>query len=217
MPQILKHDVRERIEAAAAAVFASRGFVAASMSEIADRAGISAGNIYRYFDGKEALFDAVIDDELARSFLDLLRQRVEASNESDDPVPSQSDLYRLASERLLAFSIANRHRVVALLGGNRGSRLEGYDETVVDELSRLAIRHFRGRHPGLRIPAQRRFTLDRIYRAFIDSMVAVLSEHDEEGRIRSAVSDYTAYHLAGLEALFAPDAISDPDDQEASG
>ena len=39
-------------------VFLSQGFDAASMGEIARRAGVSKGTLYVYFDSKERLFEA---------------------------------------------------------------------------------------------------------------------------------------------------------------
>lgn len=41
-------------------VFAERGYVGAKIAEIAARAGYSAGSVYNSFEGKEALFQAVI-------------------------------------------------------------------------------------------------------------------------------------------------------------
>lgn len=46
---------------AAMKIFATKGFAAAKMSEIADLAGISKGAIYRYFPTKEGLFRAVVE------------------------------------------------------------------------------------------------------------------------------------------------------------
>lgn len=45
---------------AAEQVFAERGYAGATMAEIAARAGYSAGNLYNVFEGKEALFRAVV-------------------------------------------------------------------------------------------------------------------------------------------------------------
>ena len=58
--QRLKEGTRERIVAAGRDEFMRRGFAAASMREIARGAGIAVGNLYRYFAGKEALFEAVV-------------------------------------------------------------------------------------------------------------------------------------------------------------
>lgn len=46
---------RDQILDAALSLFAERGYSAAPVPEIAARAGVAAGTIYRYFDGKEAL------------------------------------------------------------------------------------------------------------------------------------------------------------------
>ncbi len=48
------------ITAAALEVFADHGFAAAKLDDIADRAGVVKGSIYRYFSSKEELFRAVV-------------------------------------------------------------------------------------------------------------------------------------------------------------
>src|SRR5258706_3921870 len=49
---------------AALAVFAERGFAAARMTEIAERARVSKGTIYLYFESKEAVFRALVREML---------------------------------------------------------------------------------------------------------------------------------------------------------
>lgn len=50
---------RQEILAAAFRCFSERGFHKTTMQEIADDAGLSAGALYRYFDGKEGLIEAL--------------------------------------------------------------------------------------------------------------------------------------------------------------
>src|SRR5689334_7440337 len=50
------------IRDAAMRVFARKGISSTTMQDIASEAGISAGAIYRYFDGKDALVRAVFDE-----------------------------------------------------------------------------------------------------------------------------------------------------------
>lgn len=50
---------RERVLAAAQEVFAAQG-ISAPLDEIARRAGVGAGTVYRHFPTKEALFEAAI-------------------------------------------------------------------------------------------------------------------------------------------------------------
>jgi AcrR family transcriptional regulator len=58
--QILKDEVKNKIEQCALEEFYQRGYKEASMRRIAAEAGISLGNLYHYFDNKEALFKALM-------------------------------------------------------------------------------------------------------------------------------------------------------------
>lgn len=59
-------NLREQILSAAASCFRERGIKATTMQEIAKRAGISVGNFYNYFDGKDAIIDEFAQREVAR-------------------------------------------------------------------------------------------------------------------------------------------------------
>jgi AcrR family transcriptional regulator len=63
---------RERLLDAAAAVFAERGYRAASVDEIAARAGVTKGAVYWNFEGKEDLFLALIDERVDRRAHELI-------------------------------------------------------------------------------------------------------------------------------------------------
>src|ERR1700730_17687434 len=54
---------RRQIMEGARAVFLAQGFDAASMNDIARKAGVSKGTLYVYFDSKEALFVAIADEQ----------------------------------------------------------------------------------------------------------------------------------------------------------
>jgi AcrR family transcriptional regulator len=71
---------RQRVAAllqAAAAVFAEKGFEAATMTEIAARAGAPIGSLYQFFPAKEALADTLVQTyvELIAAELRLLEAR----------------------------------------------------------------------------------------------------------------------------------------------
>jgi len=53
---------RRQILDGAARVFLDKGFDATSMGEIARAAGVSKGTLYVYFEDKQALFDAIVDE-----------------------------------------------------------------------------------------------------------------------------------------------------------
>ena len=81
-PRPLRADAqrnRERILAAATAAFAADG-LSVPLDEIARRAGVGPGTLYRHFPAKEALWEAVLHDRLQR-----LADEAEALNHAPDP------------------------------------------------------------------------------------------------------------------------------------
>lgn len=60
-----KADRPGEIVQAALAVFAEKGFAAAKLDEIARRAGVSKGAVYLYFETKEDVFRAVVEQAVA--------------------------------------------------------------------------------------------------------------------------------------------------------
>src|SRR3954471_16105681 len=89
-------EVRDAIVAAAAQAFAQHGYEAATIPDIARRAGTATGNVYRYFSGKRALYQAVLPGPLVARMKSLLRRRVEAFGSPRHPV---------VSEELMQFSL----------------------------------------------------------------------------------------------------------------
>jgi AcrR family transcriptional regulator len=61
----------QEILEAALSVFAEKGFAAARMDDIAQRARVSKGTIYLYFESKEAVFRALIQETLAKRVSDM--------------------------------------------------------------------------------------------------------------------------------------------------
>lgn len=82
------HAQRERILKAAQACFVQHGFHAASMSRIAETAGMSPGLIYRYFDNKGSIILAIIERQLEAA-----RADIAALDAGADLVPLFEELF----------------------------------------------------------------------------------------------------------------------------
>ena len=67
---------RSQILRAARAVFIEKGFLAARVEDVAERAGLSKGAVYFYFESKRDLFMALVQEEHEQtySFLDLAEE-----------------------------------------------------------------------------------------------------------------------------------------------
>ncbi|MFB5193208.1 TetR/AcrR family transcriptional regulator [Alicyclobacillus fastidiosus] len=95
---------RERVLEVATKVFATEG-LAAPIDEIADRAGVGIGTVYRHFPTKEALFEAVIV-----SFKQHLIEKAQEMLEQDDP---DAAFYNFLSLMLRESSV-NRSIIAAI-------------------------------------------------------------------------------------------------------
>lgn len=203
MAQVLKEEVAERIADAALAVFAERGYAAATMAMIASRAGLSTGNLYRYHAGKDALFEAVVPPSFVARLRALLRRRVASlAGVQDVASLSPGSPFERASEELFAFTIEHRLRVVVALGRADGSAYAGLAREIVELLRDLAVDHFRALRPGTLASAALRFDLELVYENLVRSSVEILARFEDGARIRRAVTGLSAYHLAGLARLF---------------
>lgn len=93
MPRPLIPDRRARILAGAESLILERGFDAASVQAIAERAGIAKGAVYREFTSKDAILGALLQDSMARM---TARSRALLGER-----PRLSEAYRIGIEVLL--------------------------------------------------------------------------------------------------------------------
>lgn len=93
---------------AAAAVIAERGFEAATMAEVAARAGAPIGSLYRFFPNKEVLGDALIKryDELVDAAFETI---------DSDPATSSTEAFANALLDLLVDLRSETRAIIALL------------------------------------------------------------------------------------------------------
>jgi AcrR family transcriptional regulator len=117
---------RRQLLGAARDIFVARGFHAAAMDEIADRAGVSKPVLYQHFPGKLELYLALLDESvtaLVQTVSDALasttdnRQRVPATFKAFfDYVGGDDEAFRLVFESDLANMPAVRERIDETIG-----------------------------------------------------------------------------------------------------
>ena len=97
---------RERLLVAAGAAFAERGADDVSLEEIARRAGVGIGTLYRHFPTRRALLEAFYQDQV-----DALSTRASALIEADSPGAALAEWVAA----LVAFGKSKRSLTTALL------------------------------------------------------------------------------------------------------
>jgi AcrR family transcriptional regulator len=105
---------RGAILALAAEIFARKGFVATTVREIADAAGILSGSLYHHFDSKESMIDEIISGYIDE-MIDAYRQIVD---ETPDPLEALSRLIHRA------FDAIEPHRAAVTVAQNESLHLQ---------------------------------------------------------------------------------------------
>lgn len=192
MPQLLKDEVRARIEAAALQTFAERGYARATMTGIAERAGLGTASTYRYHAGKRELFDALVTPALVDAFEALLDRRVRALSRAfrAEGAGHADDL----GEDMLRFWADHRLEVVILLDRAEGTDHAGFGARFVERLVSATLADLRLR----RASAASRFVLTRIFDNTRRMLAAILEAHADERALREALEAFWSYQIPGL-------------------
>lgn len=123
---------RDRILAAARGCFVQRGFHAASMAVIAETAGMSPGLIYRYFENKNAIILAIIEQQLdvVRSRIRLLR----AAGDLAEGIVEHFDAHDTGRDNSMSSALFLEMTAEATRDPQIATALQRFDETVRTEL-----------------------------------------------------------------------------------
>lgn len=204
MPQRPKPEIREDIVRAATSLFAEVGWGATSIAAVAERAGVSTGNVYRYFASKEELLGAAVPDAFVDELRRLTRARIEALHAVRDiDSLAKGAPYRAIAGELMDLSIANRERIVFLLGGGAAGTVHA--RFVADFRQRLvgwALAYVEATWPEVPVGPRLRFALERIYAGFLASIADALREYRDPAAVREVVDHLSAHHQGGLRRLF---------------
>lgn len=111
-----RRDRREAILEAALELFSERGFHGAAVPAVAERARVGAGTIYRYFESKEALVNALYQRE---------KQRLVAKMTADFPFDADCRTqFGIFFRRAIAFSSTDRKAMLFLELHHHGDYLD---------------------------------------------------------------------------------------------
>src|SRR6266567_3878473 len=83
---------RRQLLEAALEVFVARGYHAAAMDEIAERAGVSKPVLYQHFPGKQDLYLALLDESI-ESLIEAVRTALLSTNENRQRVAATFSAY----------------------------------------------------------------------------------------------------------------------------
>lgn len=152
-----------QVLAAAARAFARSGFAATSMDVIAAEAGVSKLMIYRDFEGKRELYEAILE-----SVSDRLREKVSDDPEAGASRRGQIALLEVAREQPDAFMLLFRHAA-------REPEFASYAEEFSDYALRTGERRLAR---DIQDPVALRWTARVAFRVTVEAVIAWLEVGD---------------------------------------
>lgn len=130
--QILKEDIRNKINQSAIRLFKQYGYSGISMRKIAQDSNISVGNIYRYYNSKDHLFEQLLDPVI-QEIMDLLKADPQLIVHGN-----QEMIKAFVNKTLKMFlEIHNKHsdELYILVYGLKGSQMEDTVSKVINLLA----------------------------------------------------------------------------------
>src|SRR5213593_2820420 len=139
-----QEQTRERVVAAAAKVFARRGYHRATVDEIATEAGFTIGALYSNFSGKEELFLALADRQVEERVTEV--GAIADAADGDEPSKDAAEQFRMFLERdpewpLLFYEFWSLSVRNPELHGELAKRRDAIRDALAETLERVAERH----------------------------------------------------------------------------
>ncbi|MGP1477265.1 MAG: TetR/AcrR family transcriptional regulator, partial [Phocaeicola sp.] len=139
--QTLKTDIEQRILEVAHQEFIENGVQRTCIRNVARKAGVTVGNLYHYFDSKDALFC-----EVMRPLLTALDRYILSHNDEER---LSLDVFELRQQHIdymfSMFAIVKEFRpeLRLLLFNAEGTSLEGYKNKVIDHQMQVGVEYLR--------------------------------------------------------------------------
>jgi AcrR family transcriptional regulator len=128
---------RDAVLEAARALFASKGYEATSVREIAEASGVPERTFYRHFDGKEGL----LDDELQR-WVDAVAGAIRARPEQEPPLTAVERTVVALAEAVAAdpanrpaWMFTDAPRPFELVASSNGRPMRRFEEAIAEALA----------------------------------------------------------------------------------
>ncbi len=190
--QVLKEEVRRNILAAGKELFYEKGYNNASIRDIARKAGITEGNVYRYFTNKENILEGIVYPayEQIMEFITFSEQMIEEGG-----TYSFQKFRDIINQSILRIAKEFRLELLILFKGTTGTRFEKTREEVIMLIEK---RIYEGMLKKVCLEAQEAVFLSKIIaHAFLDSLIMVISDvegNDELEKMIRWINDYFFNH-----------------------
>lgn len=194
MTQYKKDDIRQKINEAALWVFSKKGYLNTKILDIAGDAGVSVGNIYRYYKNKDEIFYSVMPESFPGQLLEAVRAKISAAQGG---LKAGSDAF----ESFIDFMMQHRQRIVIIFAGSRGTKYERLKASFAGELL-SAVKTF---YSGKYMEYIDRYGDDTVIRLIFESLIYsyghILRQDVKQEKMAEMLAQLNLYHFSGITRL----------------
>jgi AcrR family transcriptional regulator len=196
--QYKKDEIKEKIDAAALAVFAEKGYKNAKVSDISESAGVSVGNIYRYYKSKDEIFYANVKESFIEEAKALLTEKIFAMEGRDDLSSARQEEFWLVNEEVISFMVENRCKMIIVFGKSEGTKYGSAKGELVEYILRKAKESIAAQSGVFEIESIHGFTAGIIYNNLIDMVLSILKESTDSKTVAGYLRTVNTYHMFGI-------------------
>lgn len=190
--QVLKEEMRKRIYEAAIGEFYKKGFSQASMREIAKSAGMTVGNLYRYFKDKEDLFCSVISP-VYESLMELVDKSIELVKHRFD-----TSFFEFLSEQILKIRKVHKIELLILFEGSGGTKYERAKENIVEIVEDFLKENLLKGLKDKAIKIEDEYLFRVIAVGFVESMIMINKNFDSDEKLQKVAAQFITFYFSDV-------------------
>lgn len=188
--QVLKDEVRKNILSAAKELFYEKGYNSATIRDIAKKAGITEGNVYRYFKSKENILAGIVRPayEQIMEFIALSEQMIEKGE-----AYSFIKFRDIINDAIVQIAKSFRLELIILFKGAVGTQFEKTQEELT---SLIEDRIYEGMLKKYQLEDSKAIFLSKIIaHAFLDSLIMVVSDVENSRELEKMIDWLNNYYF----------------------
>jgi len=198
--QILKDEVKEKIHKAAVIEFKERGFHQSSMRNIAKRAGMTVGNLYRYFKNKENLFYTVVGpafDKIVTIINESKRFNLKENNQYYN-----DNFIEYIINRILEIYKQYKFELLILLNGSKGTKYERGKEEIILLMENRIKNDLFPEMKDIGIIIEDIFLAHVIAVSFVEGLFMILRHYEEEIKMENMIKQFISFYFKDIVKRF---------------
>lgn len=195
-----KPGAREALIKGSLKEFTERGYLGATMRNIAMNADMTVGNIYSYFKGKDALFTFLVSGvytELEK-FID------EAGTVISGKISLDSDELDTALTKFASYIKDNRENIIVLLNASVGTRYETSKQKLSQKVGKQILNLVKSftKQANKKTMNNKDFVITIMSDSMVEAYVQIIQRTKTENDCKNAIFEMLTFFFNGIKALF---------------